>query len=133
MGMGTIAKGPRVTPLHFGGTSALELTIVYKVGLLGTQAHVTSRKVNGIPLPGLPLDGRLPRSRLEIFAGGAVVYRRAFATPGRVEVYGGIRSRWVNLPFGAEQVMVTLLPDLPGASRVVAIGPMGQWFHEQLL
>jgi hypothetical protein len=127
-----IVRGPRVVRLEFAGSQALELKIVFRVGLQDGTMHVSSRTVHGIPLPGLPLGARAPRSTLEVFVGTQVVYRRAFEPPSRVEVYGD-RGRWARLPVGYKQVLVTLLPVFPGASRIVGTGPMGTWLQHALL
>ena len=109
-------KGPRVRGVNFIGADALELTVVHKVGLVGGSTTVETRRVRGLPLPSLPLSGEVPRSRLEIVAHGAVVFRRAFSPPHD-------RDGWV---------LVTLVPDVPGADRIVATGPLGLWLQHAL-
>ena len=132
MGMGKIAKGPRVTTLDFAGTGALELTIVRRVGLAAAP-QVTTRRVNGIPLPSLPVDGPKPGSRLEITSHGHVIYLRHFAAPEHIEAYRRDRAMWTHLPFGYEQVFVTLIPAFHGADLISAISPNGPWLQHSLL
>jgi len=96
-----------------------------------TQARV--RSVSGTPLPSLSLDGTVPRSRIEVIVEGEVRYRRPFATPGYVEVYGNPSDRWARLPDGHEQVLVILVPDFVGSAFIVGTSPSGQWFRTPLV
>jgi hypothetical protein len=113
--MGRVVKCPRVRGVSFIGAEAIELTVVHKVGPV-CSTIVETRRVRGLPAPSLPLTGEIPRSRLEIVANGAVVFRRAFSPPHD-------RDGWV---------LVTLVPDVPGADRILATGPLGLWLQHAL-
>jgi len=115
--------------LNGDGDAAVKVTIRFvngavTVGFQGTRARC---------LPSLPTTAASrPLLGLDLIdLAGNALYRRHYTPPGHVEI-PGIRPRQVTLPANHLQIMVVLIPHLPGAKGIQFYAGPNIWMSREI-